>query len=105
MTRKESAIAHVIASSDYHPGFPGWLFSHWDIYCEFERLAIVAIKRGRTRLSAKFLFELIRWNTALSEQDTYKLNNSQASSAARLFDHLNPQHAGHFEFRQRRVAA
>lgn len=28
MTRKESALAHVIASSDYHPRFAGWLFAH-----------------------------------------------------------------------------
>ena len=106
MTRKESALAHVIAADDYHPDFAGWLYAHWDIYTEFERLAHVAIKRGRIRLSAKFLFELIRWNTPLREDgEPYKLNNTQASSAARLFDHLNPEHAGYFEFRQRRVAA
>ena len=28
MTRKEAALAHVIASTDYHPRFPGWLFDH-----------------------------------------------------------------------------
>lgn len=106
MTRKESALAHVIASTDYHPRFPGWPFEHWDIYAELERLAIAAIKRGRTRLSAKFLFELIRWNTAIREEgEPYKINNSHASDYARLFDCMNPQHAGYFEFRQRREMA
>ncbi|MDX9716329.1 MAG: hypothetical protein RBT67_03045 [Thauera sp.] len=28
MTRKESAIAHVVASSDYGLRFPVWLFEH-----------------------------------------------------------------------------
>ena len=28
MTRKESAIAHVVASSDYGLRFPGWLFDN-----------------------------------------------------------------------------
>ena len=101
MTRKQDAMAHIVQSADYHPDFPGWLHAHFDIYEEFERMALAAIRRGRIRLSAKFLFELIRWNTQISEQDTYKLNNSMASSAARLFDHLNPEHAGYFEFRQR----
>ena len=44
MTRKESALAHVIASSDYHPRFAGWLFAHWDIYEEFERMSLSSIR-------------------------------------------------------------
>lgn len=36
MTRKEAAIAHVIASTDYHPRFAGWLYEHWAVYVEGE---------------------------------------------------------------------
>ena len=106
MTRKESALAHVIASSDYHPRFAGWLFAHWDIYEEFERMSLSSIRRGRMRLSAKLIFELIRWNSEVREEGgPYKINNVFSASCARLFEHLNPQHAGHFETRKRRVAA
>ena len=102
MTRKESAIAHVVASSDYGPRFPGWLFEHWEVYVEFERLALTAIARGRLRLSAKFLFELIRWNTAIREEgEPYKINNTHAADCARLFERLNHSKTGFFEFRQR----
>lgn len=106
MTSKESALAHVIASTDYHHRFPGWLFEHWTIYEEFERMALSSIRRGRHRLSAKLIFELIRWNSEMREDgEPCKLNNTHAADCARLFDHLNPQHAGYFEFRQRREAA
>lgn len=106
MTRKDSALAHVIASTDYHPRFPGWLFEHWTIYEEFERMALSSIRRGRHRLSAKLIFELIRWNSEMREDgEPYKLNNVFSASCARLFDHLNPQHAGYFEFRARRATA
>ena len=105
MTRKDQAIAHVIVTPDYRHDFAGWLYANWDIYEEFERLALAAIRRGRVRLSAKFLFELIRWQTAVSEQGAYKLNGNYSADAARLFDHLNPQHAGMFEFRVRRATA
>lgn len=39
------------------------------------------------------------------EGEPYKINNVYSASCARLFEHLNPQHAGHFETRKRRVAA
>ena len=105
MTRKETAIARVIFNADYREDFSGWLREHWDIYEEFERLALAAIKRGRVRLSAKFLFELIRWQTSMSEHGAYKLNGNYSADAARLFDHLNPQNAGMFEFRVRWATA
>ena len=102
MSRKESALAHVMATPGYRPDFPGWLNEHYGIYAEFERLALQAVKRGRVRLSAKFLFELIRWNTAVSEDGAYKINNVFAACCARLFDEMNPREAGCFEFRERR---
>lgn len=106
MNSKSTALAHVMKASDYGRRFPGWLAENWEIYVEFERLALAAIARGRTRLSAKFLFELIRWNTAIREEgEPYKLNNVFSADCARLFDRMHPEKAGFFEFRQRREAA
>ena len=103
--RKQDAVAHVVQQVEYPDDFAVWLHENWHVYVEFERLAIAALKRGRSRLSAKFLFELIRWNTATSEAGQYKINNTSAAPCARLFDHLNPERAGAFEFRPRRIAA
>ena len=106
MTRKESALAHVIESHEYHPRFCGWLYANWHIYEEFERMALSSIRRGRSRLSAKTLFEQARWNSQVREDgELYKINNTYTADCARLFDHLNPERAGYFEFRQRKVAA
>ena len=103
--KKQDAVAFVVQQAEFSDDFAVWLHDNWHVYQEFERLSIAALKRGRYRLSAKFLFELIRWNTATSEAGQYKINNTSAASCARLFDHLNPDYAGAFEFRQRRVAA
>lgn len=102
--RKQEAIRHVIESAGYRPEFPGWLRDNWDIYEEFERLAMQAQKRGRVRLSAKFLCELIRWNTAMREDGAYKVNNIYSACMARLAVKLNPSLDGLFEFRVRTAA-
>lgn len=100
--RREDAIKHVVLSGDYTERFPGWLHAHWNVFEEFERMAKSAINRGRERLSAKFLFEMIRWNTPVREDGAiYKVNNTHAADCARLFDHMNPKMAGAFEFRTR----
>lgn len=102
MPRKAQAHEIVRTHKDFRIDFSPWLETNWHIFEEFERLAIAAIKRGRPRLSAYFLFELIRWQTATSEDGELKLNNFFRADCARLFERINPQHAGHFEFRKRR---
>lgn len=102
---KQTAIRHVLESSGYRPDFAGWLNEHWPIYLEFERMAMFAHKQGRTRLSAKFIFEMIRWNTQLREDGPYKLNNSFTTDIARLCAHINPVLKGAFEFRVRSAEA
>lgn len=99
--RQQAAIRHVIESAAYRSDFPGWLAAHWHVFAEFERMALFAVKQGRPRLSAKFLFEMIRWNTMLKEGGPYKLNGNFSADCARLFDHLHPGSAGLFEFRRR----
>lgn len=102
----QAAIRYALLNrNDFEPRFAQWLSDHWSIYAEFERLALYGASRGRDRVSAKFLFEQIRWNTALSEDGGWKLNNSMAASCARLFAHRQPKHADLFEFRAKAVQA
>lgn len=101
---KQTSIRDVLVSSDYRPDFAGWLNDHWPIYLEFERMAMFAHKQGRTRLSAKFIFEMIRWNTAIREDGPYKLNGNFSADCARLVVHQHPDLSGLFEFRARLAA-
>lgn len=102
-TDKEARDAAIRTAMSMECGehFPGWLLDHWPVFKEFERMARYAIERGRTRLSAKHIFEVIRWHTQLADDTPYKLNNIHTPDCARLFDALNPELAGRFEFRVR----
>lgn len=104
MSKREQAIQHVLEAGGYRGDFPRWVFEHWEIYEEFERMALFAHKQGRPRLSAKFLFEMIRWNTMLREGGAYKLNGNMTADCARLASHFHPQLIGLFEFRVRTTA-
>lgn len=102
--RQQTALRHVIEGSGYRSDFPGWVAANWEIYEEFERLSLAALKRGRIRLSAKFLCELIRWNSALREEGPYKVNNVYSADLARLAVKMNPDLESLFEFRARAMA-
>jgi len=105
MSRQQEAVKHVLTSDGYRTEFGPWLNANWEIYEEFERMAVASQKRGRYRLSARHLTDMIRWNTALSEDRApYKINNNHYSCMSRLAVKLNPSLEGMFEFRAR-VAA
>lgn len=56
------------------------------VYEMFKRFAWEAIQAGRKTLSAKFIFERIRWETEVSAKgDEFKVNNNYHSYYARHF--------------------
>jgi hypothetical protein len=69
------------------------------IYTEFKRLAFQLINRGYKHIGAKQIFEVIRWQTMISGNDGYKLNNSYTSDYARLFEKEHPAYEGIFRKR------
>ena len=98
--RRNIAVQYVKDNSDFDERFAPWLMENWHVYLEFERLARDGIDRGRKRLAAKLLFELMRWFTPVREDGAeYKINNNYAPYCARLFDELNPNDTGYFCFR------
>ena len=60
---------------------------HPDVYAEFKRLADIAVSRGRQRIGAKMLMEVIRWNYILDTppDDDFKINNNYTAYYARKY--------------------
>ena len=68
-----------------------------------ERLALDLLARGRKHGSMKMLFEVARWQHALTTTDPdWKLNNSYTSRASRLLEQRRPELRGFFEMRELR---
>ncbi len=71
-----------------------------EVYALFDRFAREAIAAGRFTLSAKLIFERIRWETQVVTTDrAYKLNNNYHAYYARLWMFKNPQSKASFRTR------
>ncbi len=69
-------------------------------YRMFDRFAWQAVRAGRTVLSAKAIFERMRWQTFLETTDEdYKLNNNYHAYYARLWMLRNPTSGARFRTR------
>jgi len=86
-------------ADEFRADFPEWLRANHPIYAEFERQAMNIAAR-RDRYSARTILEVMRHNSALSENGGhFKLNNNRAPCMARLFSITHPEHAGFFQLR------
>lgn len=70
------------------------------IFKAFVRLAERAKAEGRKHYGAKFMLELVRWNTPVEAADAYKVNNNFPSRYVRLLAKERPDLAGLFETRK-----
>jgi hypothetical protein len=73
------------------------------IWRAFERIALNLISNGRDHYSAKAIFEVIRYETAIRGNDEFKLNNDFTSGYARKFIAKYPQYKNFFELRERKA--
>ena len=71
------------------------------IWTQFVHLCNQAKKKGFKTYSAKGVFELIRWHTATSGNDGFKINNNYHADYARKMMNLHPDFKGFFEIRER----
>lgn len=72
-----------------------------DVFAAFERLALTAIKKGKTRLSSKLICEVIRWEVFLETSgEEFKINNNYTAFYARKFMDRHPEHGKCFETRR-----
>lgn len=76
----------------FHDANPG-------IYEEFVRVVFDGIDAGKTRMSAKFIFEFIRWHRPAARQYDL-LNNNFTSRYARMFIADFPAYPDIFEIRE-----
>ena len=70
-----------------------------EIYKVFKSYALRAVKL-KSHFGAKAIFEIIRWNTEISGNDEFKINNNYTALYARLFENEYPQHTGFFRKRK-----
>jgi hypothetical protein len=69
------------------------------IYKRFAEISEMYIKRGYKHIGAKSICETIRWETFISGNDDFKINNNYISGYARKFEIENPEHLGLFRKR------
>ena len=70
-----------------------------EIWIEFEKLAAKAVNAGRTILSARLILEVIRWDTIISGNDDYKINNDYNAFYARKWNEKYPNAGAEFKTR------
>lgn len=67
-------------------------------FCEFVRQLRAA---GKSKIGAKMIAERMRWESLVSGNDGFKVNNSYISYMVRRWNKENPNCEGVFETRQR----
>ena len=73
------------------------------IFTVFEDQALDAIRKGRTKISAKLIINWIRWNEFLKSTDkNFRINDAYQSYYARYFIEKYPQYSDYFDLRKLR---
>ena len=86
-----------------------------EVYEHFIRLALAAVKKGKRRISAKMIINVIRWEIFLNTKEEtlfekkgavmdFKINDITSSRYARLFVRDYPQYEDRIEMREIRSA-
>lgn len=72
------------------------------VYEAFKKFTFRAIEKGFNHCSADFIFHIIRWETAITDQqqEGFKVNNNFTSLYARMFMDEFPQHKDFFRIRK-----
>lgn len=71
-----------------------------ELYEQFKKFTFQAIHAGRDRIGAMLIIQRIRWDTMLSGNNSYKINNNFGPYMARKFMEEYPAHAGIFTTRK-----
>ena len=71
----------------------------------FKEKAFHALAKGKKKISARLIIEVIRWEhfvETVDRKSTFKINNNYVAFYARFFMYKYPQHDGVFELRQQK---
>lgn len=106
----ERSVRDQYDDGTYPEGFWDWLEQNWHVYQQVVRMARHAQRRGVKRWSVFGIIQILRWRTALRQQDggasALKINDHSGPGLARLAMAREPDLRGFFETRQhaRRMA-
>ena len=70
------------------------------IWRMFQKFTFQIMAAGHLNYSANGIFEGMRWHTAITGNDEFKMNNNYRAFYARKFMHAFPEHAGYFRTRK-----
>lgn len=88
---------------DLDARFDAWLSANGHVLDQFCEMARAAKRAGRTKIGAKRLVEIMRWDTnTQTTGDTFKFNNSFTSRLVRAAIARHPELDGFFEQRELR---
>lgn len=100
---KHPAVTTPQHDDDLDARFAEWIAANPHVLDAFCERALEAKRAGRTKIGAKRLVEIMRWDTRLSTNgDPFKLNNSYTSRLARAAKARHPELDGFFEERELR---
>ena len=77
--------------SNLNERFDAYHADNPDIWKMFETFANQLVAAGVTTLSAKLIFERMRWETAIRGNDGFKLNNNYTAYYARMYEQAHPE--------------
>lgn len=98
-----AAVTTPQHEDDLDARFDAWLSSNGHVLDQFCEMARAAKRAGRTKIGAKRLVEIMRWDTnTQTTGDTFKFNNSFTSRLVRAAIARHPELAGFFEQRELR---
>jgi hypothetical protein len=80
--------------------FPEYHKDNPYIYEAFKKYTFESIERKFKNFSAEFVFNIIRWETAISGNDTFKMNNNYKAFYSRMFMNEYPEYKGYFRTRK-----
>jgi hypothetical protein len=97
-----SPIGYARRNKDqFTDDFLAWLPLNLHIYRAFEIEAFTVIGRGYKHYSAKTIIEFLRHHSAMTESaGEFKINNNISPYLPRLFDLVNPECVGLWEYRE-----
>lgn len=95
-------VLYIVARSDaFREDFYEYLDANWQVWLRFQQEADKIRARGRSRYSARTIGEVLRHESALSDDSGWKLNDHIWPDMARLYLAVTPEARGFFELRGR----
>jgi hypothetical protein len=92
----DMAVLDLTADTSMSAKFSKFHAANPEVWNLFKRFTSEIMDAGNTHYSADAVLHRVRWETALSTGETFKINNNYSAFYARLYHREFPKHAGFF---------